>query len=168
MGRASAQGPTTFPFPHHFRPAGLGQHEHRALSELSELLWLRKQIQPVRVPGGVIKAGVGRRMGPCCRQCVGRLFSIKYTIFIFILCVCTHTHAGLFQGTQLSPCPTLITRPKPSISPQNWAAGVGRLGLVQARTRELFRAPAWLCLQLTQAASQLGQGLGLWQILTGT
>lgn len=81
---------------------------------------------------------------------------MKCTIFILRLCVCTHTYADLFQGAQRSLCCTLTACPKPYISPQNRASRIGRLGLVQARTLELFKAPTWLCLQLTQPAVPAG------------
>lgn len=80
-------------------------------------LGLRRQIQPVRVPARPGGRGRRRSVYQVCKF-IGSV-QLNAQCLYQSPCMCTHTHAVLFPGARLSPCPTLTACPKPSPSPQS-------------------------------------------------
>lgn len=126
-------------------------------------LGLGRQIQPVRVPARPGGRGRRRSVYQVCKF-IGSV-QLNAQCLYQSPCMCTHTHAVLFLGARLSPCPTLTACPKPSPSPQSGAAhwssprappelpGVSHLALPPSPTaRSLWLWPP------------LWQGQGLWEI----
>lgn len=130
---------------------------------LSELPLLRRQIQPVGVPGGLIKAGPERGGREAFWKCAFKPIVSRPKS------ACAHTHTGRpFPSSSLSLCHVDSLSQACSTLPST--VGEGRLRLARSRTRERpwQLPPACLCLpalppahgRLLWAGPSLGASLG--------